>query len=136
MNVIIIDPRERTIKQVTVKGESHEWLAEVISCNMFCIGSYIGQEGDAVFVDDEGLLYEDLPTYFFKIDGRVLQSSNPQMLAGKAVLMGCDESTGESQSPVTSVEQLTEAVRWCGIGFTRCTRTGITVDLKEFGAAI
>jgi len=122
----LINPKSRSITEVQVSKDGIDDINKLIGCQCFCIGTYL-KDGDAVFVDDEGLLYEDQVTWFFRVDDRVIETTNPQMLAGKALVLGYDGHTGESSDVKTSLEKLTEAIRWVGAGTTQCSATGVTV---------
>jgi len=124
----LINPKERSITEVQVSKDGIADYHKLIDCQCFCVGTYL-KNGDAIFVDDEGLLYEDQVTWFFRVDDRVIETTNPQMLAGNALVVGCEMHTGESSDAKVSLEKLTEAVRWVGAGTTQCSATGITVSV-------
>lgn len=127
----LIDPEKRSVTEVMV--QDHNCINRHIGSEIFCIGTYL-PDGDAVFVDDEGLLYEERTQYFFRLDDRKLELSNTQMLAGKAVVLGSNPMTGDSEDVHISMEKLFEAVRWIGAGRCSCEMTGIKVILHDDGA--
>ena len=114
MKAILIDPIKREIREVDITdGDSPAGISNLIGCRWFCIGSYL-RDGDAAFVDDEGLLLgEEEDIYFWAIDSNAIKSSNNQPLAGKGLVLGSDEE-GCSQSAVTTVDELASAIRWLG----------------------
>ena len=102
MRAYLIDPEQRSISEVSYNGDFRkitEMLGEGVSafdCARF------NDEGDAVFVDDEGLLKE--PEWLFRITGY------PSPLAGRGLVLGCDMSTGESTAPSVDMEWLRDNV--------------------------
>lgn len=69
----------------------------------------IGDAGDGIFVDDNGLMTN--PTHFFSYrpSGAVDDYGHP-CLAGRGLILGCDED-GNSIAPKVTVEEVREAVR-------------------------
>ena len=126
----LIDPENRSVTEVMVKD--HNCINRHIGSEIFCIGSHL-PDGDAVFVDDEGLLHEGSTQHFFQLDGRKIESSNPQMLAGKAVVVGSNVE-GETRDVKTDMEELFNAVKWFGAGTCQCDAHGITIVMHDGGA--
>lgn len=96
---ILIDPFARTVTQVQWNGDYHH-IYELTQCDTYDCAR-INRHGDGVFVDDEGLFKEEQA--FFLIEGY------PTPLAGRGLLLGCDEE-GESVTPHMSLEEAREAV--------------------------
>jgi len=115
MKALLIDPKERTITEVDVpRGRQAAMeIPKLIDCDWFCVGAYL-PEGDTVYVDDEGLLYDQKAVHLFQLDPRVIKTSSSQPLAGKGLVMGADDSTGKNRKVRIDVESLTQAVRWLG----------------------
>lgn len=93
MRAILIDPFTRDITEVEYTGDIG-CIYEHIQANCFDAARF-DNKGDAVYVDDEGLLKE--PTHFFQIAGY------PQPLAGRGLVLGVDRE-GESVSPTVSLD--------------------------------
>jgi len=102
LTAYLIDPAERRIKEITI-GDGYEEINAAIGSRMMCVGAYL-PDGDAIFVDDEGLL-SDEPKDFF----RITESAAP--LCGKGVVLGSDRE-GESVDVKISLEELADAVSW------------------------
>jgi hypothetical protein len=100
MLAYLIDPFARTITEVEYSGD-YKQIYDLIDCECYdCCR--INKEGDAIFVDDEGLLH-DRPQAFF------LHADYPNPLAGKGLVLGCDRQ-GESVAPHTTLEELKRKV--------------------------
>ena len=99
MKAYLIDPVAETVTEVDHNGDYRQ-IYELIQAQPFtCVGLW--DEGDAVYIDDEGLLNN--PRYFFLLDGY------PQPLAGRGLVLGADEE-GESRSPKITLESLRKRV--------------------------
>ena len=87
-----IDPVAMTVSQIELPNgtprDNLNAMYRMINCELV-EAVYLNKEQDAVFVDEEGLLKG--PTHFFYIEG------THQPLAGRGVVIGCDEE-GKSVS--------------------------------------
>jgi hypothetical protein len=83
----LVIPSARTVQRV--KCDDYRDIYVWVGCSAFDCARL--ENGDAFFVDDEGLLVQQQPDNFFAIDGR-------DPLAGNGLLLGCD-SEGESVEP-------------------------------------
>lgn len=101
MRAILIDPFKQSITDVEYSGDYHD-IYKLIGCETFTIAP-ITHRGDAIFVDDEGLFKPDQA--FFKHDGY------PQPLAGKGLILGCDED-GETVEPTVTLEEMKAATQF------------------------
>jgi hypothetical protein len=103
MRAYLIDPQAGEITQVDYTGDYRN-IYQHIGADCFDVARF-GDEGDAAFVDDNGLLND--PRYFFMVRG------NPNPLAGKGLVLGCD-AEGESIEPKCTLEWLKANVAFCG----------------------
>jgi hypothetical protein len=102
MKAYLIDPEAEEIREAEYNGDFKE-ISKVLGPEVRVFdAARFNEHGDAVFVDDEGLLKQ--PEYFFLITGY------PSPLAGRGFVLGCDLSTGESCSPSVSLRWLEENV--------------------------
>ena len=101
IKAILIDPFEMTVSEVDYGGELAD-IYRLIDADLFTVAGF-GEDGDGVYVDDEGL--SKATQRFFKLDGY------PQPLAGKGLVLGSNDG-GESVAPVTTLEAVRAAVRW------------------------
>ena len=96
---LLIDPFEKTITPVYYDGDFHS-IYNLIDCSCFDVvrcGKY------DLFVDDEGLFKDD-QKFFVVFD-------YPQPLAGKALVVGCDEE-GNTIEPGITIEELEARLLW------------------------
>jgi hypothetical protein len=102
MQAYLIDPQARTIKPVEYGG-GIDSIYKLIDADTFDLARF-NEQGDGIFVDDEGLLHG--PVYqFFGVRGY------GQPLAGKGLVLGCDEE-GNSVSPSVSLDWLKANTFW------------------------
>ena len=99
----LIDPYKAEVQPITVPMDDHEEIQRQLDCRVFTTGGYL-ENGDVVFVDDEGMLKG--PTHFFRIKGL-----NDQPLAGRGVVLGSD-GHGGSADVKTSESEMMSRVRW------------------------
>lgn len=104
MKAILIDPFKQSITEVDYSGDYQD-IYKLIDCDTFTIAP-ISRLGDAIFVDDIGLFKPDQA--FFK------HAKYPQPLAGKGLILGCDEE-GETVEPTVSLADVISAVRFVTI---------------------
>jgi hypothetical protein len=102
-NGYLIDPYKAEVQPITVPIDDHVEIQRQLGCDVFTTGGYL-ENGDVVFVDDEGLLKG--PTHFFRIKGL-----NDQPLAGRGVVLGSD-GHGGSADVKTSADEILSRVRW------------------------
>lgn len=101
MKAILIDSFTQEVKQVEYNGDFNQ-INQLIGSECFCIGSYF-ENGDVVFVDDEGLLKD--PTHFF------VTSTYPNPLAGRGLVVGTGKQ-GESKGCESTVEEIKKSIRF------------------------
>src|SRR5258708_24245023 len=92
----LIDPETKTISEVQVKGD-YTAIYGLIDARTFDVVR-IGNSGDVIYIDDEGLL-QDPPKAVFGLFGY------PQPLAGKGLVLGTDNE-GESINPRSSLKRI------------------------------
>ncbi len=112
MKGYLIDATKREIREVDYVTEPMESPISLQShIGGYIQGAYAWENGDVLFVDEEGLLKPQL--YFFRIDVRP-----DQPLAGNGVVVGRERTnprTGDylgTDDPVISLETLRAAVTW------------------------
>lgn len=99
MQAFLIDPENLLIAAVEYSGNYRE-IYKHIGADCFDAARF-NDKGDAAFIDDNGLLNN--PQWFFQIEGY------PQPLAGKGLVLGCDQE-GESVAPSVTLEWLLDNV--------------------------
>lgn len=103
MKAILVDPFARTITEVEYTGD-YTNIYEHIQAQAFDVVR-INRKGDAIFVDDEGLINGNENQQFFGWIGYV----NP--IAGRGLILGTDDE-GESISPSIDIETAKQHVIW------------------------
>ena len=109
VNGYLIDPEARTVTQVNVDVKDGSGIDDIyrhLGVDCFDCARF-NRHGDAVFVDDEGLMKD--PEYFFAVEGY------PNKLAGRGLVLGCD-AQGETVSPHASFDSVKRSVRF----YARC----------------
>jgi hypothetical protein len=101
MIAFLIDPFAQTVNPVEYDG-NYKSIYGFIDAHAFDLARF-NNKGDAVFVDDEGLI-NGQEQKFFSVRGY----HSP--LAGKGLVLGCDLSTGDSCAPSVSLEWMRENV--------------------------
>ncbi|BBF92662.1 DUF3846 domain-containing protein [Blastochloris tepida] len=115
MRAYLIDPKTFTISEVEHDG-SVEDIYRLIKADRFDAARF-NDTGDAVFIDDDGL--GKGPRWdFFQISGF------PHPLAGRGLVLGCDEN-GDSTTPTVTREWLLEHV-----AFLVCVEPGVFAVIR------
>ena len=88
---LLLNPFDRTVKTVVVKGDSLKEKHDLLSCSVFSgVGfSYKKEMPGTIFIDDEGLFKSPLAFFY-------IPELYPMPLCGKALFMGVDVNTGDS----------------------------------------
>ncbi len=85
----LIDPIKQSITEVEVGSSSD--ITKLLDVRMPTCADYMTQNGDTLYVDDEGLLHEDHDNHCFAMGGY-------DPIYGKGLIMGFDPETGDSTS--------------------------------------
>jgi hypothetical protein len=105
MKAILIDPFNKTVTEVEYSG-NYKHIYELLSHETHPVDRFEAvyiEKGDAIFVDEEGLFKER--TEFFVYHGY------DQPLAGKGLVLGCDDE-GESISPISTLDEIKNKIIW------------------------
>lgn len=112
MRAILINPFDETVTEIEHDASSYKNIYDEISTPTHQVDTFTCHypseplpDGDAVFVDDEGLLKG--PTCFFAIDG--------YPLAGCGLILGSD-SMGETAPAKAELANVKERVKFLGHG--------------------
>lgn len=106
MRCILIDPDHRTMSYIDIDENQSklEQFYQHMECSL--ITSPIDfQNGDTLYVDDEGLFYVNPDTTFFRFRGY------HHTLCGKGVIVGIDQH-GNSVDCSTTIEELQQLVEF------------------------
>lgn len=105
MKAILIDPFTETISEVDYVGP-YQQIYALLSHETMPVDCYtvVGlDDGESIFVDDEGLLKD--PTHFF------IWKDYPQPLAGKGLILGCDDE-GKTIGTELTLDYVKSKVIW------------------------
>jgi hypothetical protein len=83
IKAVLIDPYKEEITDITYDG-NYKSIYPLIHCDTFAVVRL--EDGDDVFVDDEGLLKLTRATKFFRVP------TSPQPLAGYGLIVGSHEN--------------------------------------------
>jgi len=86
---IKIDAYERTVTEVQISEEDYKEIPRAIGCDLFCVGTYL-PNGDALMVDDEGWLKEEVTKGF----SLKLKGDGKAVFAGNGLIVGSDDEGG------------------------------------------
>jgi hypothetical protein len=102
MKAYLVNPFEQTITEVRYSG-NYQQIYSHLDCDCFTVADF-NEQGDCVFVDDEGLI-SGKHQEFFMIDGY------PTPLAGMGLILGTNQE-GESTAPSITIDQARAMVQW------------------------
>ena len=103
MKAYLIDPKEQKFEIVEYSGDFKQ-IYEILDCRAFdVVRTY--ENGDVIYVDDEGLFVED--QHFF------MHKNYPTPLAGRGLVLGTDEE-GEDTEPKTDFLFMSNDISWVG----------------------
>jgi hypothetical protein len=111
ITAILIDPYARTVSEVEHDAADYKQIYTLLSGEPHDVDTFAAvypddvPAGDALFVDDNGLLSSDPRRRFFRWKGY------GQMLCGRALILGSDFK-GDTVAPKTTLEQARAAVEF------------------------
>jgi len=126
MKAVLIDPFTRDISDVEFEGETLAALYKLIDCTTVTAVSLVfDDQVVSLFLDDEGLFVRDQK--FWSI------FQYPEPLAGRAVILGFDASSGESLDVPVDASRVAEE----GVIFFETAQHAIDfMNARESGIAI
>jgi hypothetical protein len=107
MNAYLIDPFARTVTEVAYEAENIEQIAKLVDCETFDFVR-TSENGDGMYVDDEGLLKDPSGQAFF------IWKGYGAPLAGKVLFVGTNFQTGETVAPKTKLDHVKKHIVWVG----------------------
>ena len=103
IKVIRIDSAERRIHEVEIESDNTEHICEQVGCRLFDIVRL--ENGDAIFIDDEGLLTATDQNAWFAID------EYNGILVGNGLVIGSNDM-GEGVDAKTTIEDLENRIKF------------------------
>jgi hypothetical protein len=112
MKAYLIDPFQQTVTNVELAGAENprKHLRDIyalLNCELIDAVT-ISEQGDAVLVDDEGLLKDMNSQRFFQLGNEL---DGCMLLAGRAIVVGTN-SYGNSVNPAFTIDELRTKVTW------------------------
>lgn len=104
---VLIDPKERTVTQVTLEKKDYKQITKLIGCRIF--SSFEWVNGDTAYLDDEGLIQGD--EHLKEVGCYRLKCAEQSHLAGRTLILNFDEE-GEAESSKSSVEEVKNQIEW------------------------
>lgn len=102
MRAIVIDPFDQTVTEVVIEGNNLQEIYKILGVS--CIDAVRLPNGDAIYVDDEGLLKGT--TGFFHLLGMI-----PNPLAGRGLLVGGD-AEGRDADPSSNLNGIISVTKF------------------------
>lgn len=103
MKAILIDPSDKTIKEVSYNGD-YTKIYDFIGneCTTFACTDIA--KGESIYYDDEGLYHENI--------GGIMMPGWANPVVGRCLVLGIDYSNGDSVGTKTTVEEVKAMVSW------------------------
>lgn len=123
MKAILIDPFAREVREIEVAA-GIDAIYAAIGAECFCTVGL--PDGDAIYLDDEGV-FRDKQQWF-------AVGNYPHPLAGKGLILGCDEE-GESCDPQVTGELIRAHVHWLTAGEVVAMGRDVKAEMERAAAA-
>ena len=131
MKAILINPKEEIIRVISYDGD-YKSIYQILECRMFeCV--YPFDNGDTLFIDEEGLLKDSNYSFSIKADDK--KQFPWQTVMGKALVLGTD-AEGESIEHKTSLEEVKSRITFNGKVAISENDRGFTVMPFDIGEAL
>lgn len=117
IRAIKIDAFTQTIYPVILDKTGRSFLDSMyaaIGCQCIDVVRMATRKNEDLVVDDEALLYSEIPPAF-----DFIRKDVPQTICGNALVVAVNEE-GETISCVSSVEEIAAQVQWLGYGAIAC----------------
>ncbi len=112
IRTILIDPKAKRLKEVFIKAHDLNSIYTELGCNNFETTPFIPLRlGDDIhthdiYCDGDGLFKEEQYFFFNKATG--------SPIAGKSLVIGLDENSGDSRSCLWSIDGIKRNISWIG----------------------
>lgn len=102
------DNDQVVVEDIEYKQDDPESICKAIDCSIFTSAGYL-ENGDAVLVDDEGLIT--------MVDDSIITKMRhyPQPLVGNIMIIGMNRKTGEGQDVVSTREEIVDQIEWSAL---------------------
>lgn len=102
MRAIVIDPFDQSVTEVVISGNNLKEIYTIL--DVTCIDAARLENGDVIYVDDEGLLKS--PSHFFHLPG-----ITNEPLAGRGLLVGSTPD-GSDGPPRYALDEIASATKF------------------------
>lgn len=128
INGILIDPKERTLKKVSLNRSNYRRIIDLLGCELFT--TFGLPNGDVAYLDDEGLIkgekhIETNGCYKFRW-------ADQTHLVGKTLVLRTTMD-GEAASCKSTLEDLEGQVKWVGSPSTQQMDELLTIRFIPLG---
>jgi hypothetical protein len=113
MKAYLINATAKTVNEVQITGDIDE-MNRLIGSDYFTLATS-EENGDTVYVDEEGLLSLNAGSPFFSYEGA------HQPFVGNGLVMGCDMDTGNSTNVRTPLETIRAKVKFLTLAEVRAS---------------
>ena len=103
MKTILIDTRNKAVTEIEIDGGLKS-IYDALDVRMIETATYL-PNGDAVYVDEEGMMGLDKDSGFFDIGAH-------QPFAGNGLVIGTNHTTGDSVGCKSTVEEIRKQVKF------------------------
>ena len=101
MEAYFIDAANKEVRLIDYNGD-WKTIDGIIGCEIFTVVN-VNNEGDSIFLDDEGHYVDDQNYFWFE--------GYPTMMAGNGLVLGTNRD-GDSIEPCQSIEWFRERIRF------------------------
>lgn len=102
MKAFLIDPVKQTIEQIEIE-KGIQAMYKAMECDLFS-APITYENGDTLYCDDEGLFKPQKGGFIFP--------KWTYMIVGKALIMGTNRNTGDSQDVKSDIEVFRKNIIW------------------------
>ena len=100
MRALFIDSTDREVYEAVIKGNDFREIARLIGCDIIA-GGYSFENGDYMYVDDEGLFQTNRNGFIIHDDSI---TDRKIQIIGNALIVGSDEDGGDRDATSTIEE--------------------------------
>lgn len=105
MRAIFIDSTDREVYEAKIKGNDFREIRDLIGCDIIT-GGYNFENGDFMYVDDEGLFQSNRNGFVIHEEGNAY---GERQLIGNAIIVGGDED-GNDQNATSTIEEIKKII--------------------------
>jgi len=107
MRAIFIDVNDKQVYEARIKGNDFMEICSLIGCDTIT-GGYSFDNGDYMYVDDEGLFQTNRNGFIINVDGNTW---GEQQLIGNALIIGSSkDDDGSDADAVSSIEEIKKII--------------------------